>query len=172
MGSFVIFLLFITLVLPRQSVHVENFEADIRSPDMSFLYSQQELYEIAESYGQQGRDTYIRARFTIDLIWPLVYTLYLCSAISWIFKGRSLPDSHWWWINLLPIFALACDYLENITISLVMYRYPASTNLMAAIAPFLTGIKWISIAVCFGILILGSFLVIQHTYRLIRGTEQ
>jgi hypothetical protein len=171
MASFGIFLLFLTLVLPRQSAQTQTNLGDNRSPDLSFLYTPNELYNMAEAYGEQGRNEYIQARFTFDLIWPLVYTLYLSTAISWIFKGTSLLDGHGWWINLIPIFAMAFDFLENITTSLVMYRYPASTNFLAAIAPVLTAIKWISVAVSFVILIIGAIIVIRHTYRLIRGIE-
>ena len=41
------------------------------------MYSTSDLYEMAQSYGADGRGLYVKARFTFDLVWPLVYTLFL-----------------------------------------------------------------------------------------------
>ena len=82
--ALVIFLLFTALVLPRQASSAASTAGDAGSPDMSFFYSPRDLYGMAEAYGSQGRVDYVRARFTFDLIWPLVYTFFLATAISWV----------------------------------------------------------------------------------------
>jgi hypothetical protein len=83
-----IFVAFTALVLPDQAKSASEVSGDARTPDLSFFYTPNELLEMAESYGEDGRDAYIKARFTFDLAWPVVYTLFLATSISWVFLFR------------------------------------------------------------------------------------
>ena len=56
------------------------------SPDQSFFYSTGDLYRMADAFGAAGRAAYVRARWTFDVVWPLVYTFFLATAISWLGK--------------------------------------------------------------------------------------
>ena len=169
LAGLIIFLLFITLVLPGQAAGADTISEQVGSPDMSFFYTPGELYEMAESYGEQGRAAYIQARFTFDLIWPLVYTLFLSTAVSWAFQRAFTSESRWRWANLAPILGMAFDYAENISTALVMYRYPTPSDILAAIAPFFTAIKWIFVAGSFVLLVIGIITVILQTIRKHRG---
>jgi hypothetical protein len=153
--SVLIFLLFTALVLPKQSARAELETKAAGSPDMSFYYSEDDLYQMAEAYGQSGREAYIRARFTFDLIWPLVYTLFLTTVISWVYQKAFPPDSPWQRMNLVPVFGILFDYLENISTSLVMMQYPDRLPLVATLASVFTMGKWILIGGSFVLLILG-----------------
>ena len=53
------------------------------SPDTSLIYSEADLYDMAENYGEMGRKAYIKLRWTFDLVWPFVYTLFL---VLWAIK--------------------------------------------------------------------------------------
>ena len=151
-----IFLLFTALVLPGQSQKAEKISGEAGSPDTSFFYSPADLARMAEAYGEQGREAYLQARFTFDLIFPIVYTFFLATSVSWVF-GKSFPaSSRWQLANLVPLLGMLCDYLENITASFVMLRYPAPTPLAAALAPVFTLLKWSFIGLSFGLLVTGS----------------
>lgn len=78
-----VFIIFSTLVLPSQAATAETYAAGAGSPDTSLLYSADDLYRMAGAYGDYGRRLYIHSRFTLDLIWPLVYAVFLTTAISW-----------------------------------------------------------------------------------------
>jgi len=163
--SFVIFLAFTTLVLPSQSAQAEAIRGDVDSPDMSFFYTPQELYDMAEAYGEQGRKAYIQERFSFDLIWPVVYTFFLSTAISWTFARGFSPKSHWRWANLTPVLGMLFDYLENICSSFVMYRYPADPTLIAWLAPLFTMTKWVFVYGSFALLLIGVVMVIFQRVR-------
>lgn len=152
LAALVIFLLFTALVLPGQASRAEANTGNGDSPDMSFYYTADDLYQMAEGYGEEGRRAYIRARFTFDLIWPLVYTIFLATGISWLTRQAFAPGSRWQLANLAPILAALFDYLENISTSLVMMRYPSSTAVVDVLAPLFTMIKWT--------LVSGSFLIL------------
>lgn len=153
-----IFVLFSALVLPGQSTTAEGVAGDAGSPDMSFFYTPDDLYQMAEAYGEEGRRAYVRARFTFDLVWPLVYTAFLVTAISWVFDKAFAPDSRWQHANLLPAMGALFDYLENVSTSLVMLRYPESTAVLDLLAPMFTALKWLSLGVSFVLLAAGIMI--------------
>jgi hypothetical protein len=158
LSALIIFLLFSALVLPQQATKAEQETSGAASPDTSFFYSADELYRMAESYGEQGRQAYIRARFTFDLVWPVVYTFFLVTAISWVFGRAFPPDSPWQRANLAPLLGALFDYLENLSTSLVMLRYPDQTPVVDLLAPVFTALKWSLLGASF-VLLVGGIVV-------------
>ena len=155
LSALLIFLLFSALVLPQQATKAEQETGSSDSPDTSFFYSPSDLYRMAEAYGEQGRQAYIRARFTFDLVWPLVYTLFLTTSISWVLGKAFAPDSRWQRANLGPLLGALFDYLENLSTSLVMLRYPEQTAVVDALAPVFTALKWLFLGASFLLLFAG-----------------
>jgi hypothetical protein len=163
--ALVVFLLFTALVLPGQSQQARAEAGEAGSPDLSFIYSADDLYRMAEAYGPDGRQAYIRARFTFDLVWPLVYTFFLATSLSWALR-HALPDSSRWRLaNLLPVFGAALDYLENVSTSLVMLRYPAATPVVDVLATFFTPAKWTLLGLGFLFLAGGLLLAAWRRVR-------
>mgnify|MGYP007130597623 CR=1 FL=1 len=78
----ILFSLFILSVLHGQSYKAEETYEDVRTPDLSFFYTTEDLYQMAEALGEEGRQSYVRSRFTFDLVWPLVYAFFLVTGIS------------------------------------------------------------------------------------------
>jgi hypothetical protein len=158
----VIFLLFSILVLPSQMAKVDAFGEDVGSPDLSLFYSPQDLYNMAEAYGEEGREAYIQARFTFDLIFPILYTLFLTMAISWLFIRGVSPYSWLRITNIVPVIGMVFDYLENISASLVIGHYPAQTAIIDSLAPIFTLLKWVFIAGAFLLLVAGVALALAR----------
>lgn len=150
----ILFLVFTATVLPGQSKQARDQSGDT-SPDMSFFITVEELYKIAESYGENGRDAYIRARFTFDLVWPIVYTFFLASGISWLFLRSSLSETNFQKANLIPVIGMVLDYLENISASIVMLRYPSRTQFFDIATIIATPLKWVFVGGSFLILLIG-----------------
>jgi hypothetical protein len=140
--ALVIFILFTILVLPRQSTNEAADSGESRSPDLSFYYTGNELNHMAENYGEAGREAYVRARFSFDIIWPLVYTFFLCTSISWLAKRGFAPESPWQQTNLVPLCGALFDLLENVSTSAVMISYPHLLPVIAGLAGFFTLVKW------------------------------
>lgn len=162
LACLVLFLIFSALVLPDQSAKAEVYSAGVGSPDTSLYYSANQLYAIAEAYGPSGRSAYIRARFTFDVIWPLVYLAFLATAISWLVKRAGLGWDTWGRLNLLPVAGMLFDFLENGSAAQVMARYPQPTPIIAHLAGVFTLFKWIFIALSFAaVMILSIFVLIK-----------
>jgi hypothetical protein len=149
-----IFALFVGFVLPQQANRAEAVSQGAGSPDMSYFYSSTDLYNMAETYGAEGRAAYVHARFTFDLVFPLTYLFFLATSISWVMR-RAVPDanSRWRLLNLFPVFGVLFDYLENISTSAVMLNYPEHTPILDLLAPIFTLVKWIFVNGSFVILV-------------------
>lgn len=153
LGCLIIFLVFSILVLPNQASMAEVYSDDIGSPDTSFFYTADELYRIAQAYGPEGRSAYIRARFTFDVAWPLVYLVFLGTSISWLLKRSDLQGTSWQLLNLVPLAGTIFDFLENVSTAIVMARFPQSTAVIDHLAGVFTLLKWVSISASFVVLV-------------------
>jgi hypothetical protein len=165
LAGLAVFLAFSALVLPRQAGSAAATAGSAGSPDSSLFYTANALYRMAEAYGAQGRAAYVRARWTFDLAFPVVYTLFLATAVSWLL-GKAFPSgSPWRRANLLPLLGMCFDYLENSATSLVMGRYPAHTPVVDMLAPVFTALKWGFIAASFLLLLVGLVLAASRRGR-------
>jgi uncharacterized BrkB/YihY/UPF0761 family membrane protein len=171
LAAVIIFVLFSALVLPGQSARSEEEGGSERSPDLSLYYSADDLYQMAEEYGEAGREAYIRARFTFDIAWPLVYTFFLVTTISWIYSRTFPPESWWQRANLAPIMAMVFDLLENLSTSLVMYRFPERTPVVDSLATVFTSLKWFFVTGSFLLLIGGILVGLRRWYKRRRAAE-
>ncbi len=152
----VIFAAFMIFVLPMQAQQAEESSGGAGSPDTALFYSPQTLYDFAESYGPEGRRAYIQARLTFDMIWPLVYCLFLTTSLGWVFQRGFPEESPWQIARLAPIMGLSMDYFENIATVIVMARYPQRTPLAAGLAVIFTPLKWLFVGGSFLLLMIGA----------------
>ena len=164
--ALIIFVLVVAFVLPAQAQRTEAASNGADSPDTSFFYTSDDLYNMAEAYGADGRAAYIRARFTFDLVFPLSYLFFLVTSISWVMtRAVANPDSRWRLLNLFPVFGALFDYLENISASIVMANYPQQTFLFDSLAPILTMIKWFFVNGSFVILVPAVLVALWRYFR-------
>lgn len=159
-----VFIVFMIFILPQQAQKAEAYSGGT-SPDTSYFYSAEDLYRMAESYGAEGRSAYIRARFTFDLVFPLAYLFFLVTTISWSLARGLAERSRWRLLNLFPLAGALFDYLENISASWVMVRYPVQTPLVDVLTPIFTVVKWFFVNGSFVVLILGLALVLWRRLR-------
>ena len=157
----VIFILFMIFVLPDQAEKADQVAQGADSPDMSFVYSGDELYNMAEQYGEAGRQEYIRARFTFDLIFPFVYGSFLVVAISAVLN-KLLPAGHALRVlNLFPFLGVVFDFGENICASIVMAIYPQKNIILLGMSAVFTLVKWLFVYGSFVILV-GGLLILGY----------
>jgi len=147
--SLLIMVTFMIFVLPDQAASAQLKTGSYESPDTSFFYTAADLYQSAENYGEEGRQAYIFARWTFDLIYPLVYVAFLTFGISWFFNFLSSWPKNLIITNLLPLLAGLFDYLENTATSLVMSFYPNKLAVIPLLASAFTSIKWILVGLSF-----------------------
>ncbi|MDX9888292.1 MAG: hypothetical protein RBS51_03400 [Anaerovoracaceae bacterium] len=141
----IIFMVFLILVLPQMAEYSAKVIGDFGSPDTSLIYSGADLYDMAESYGESGRAAYIKLRWTLDFVWPFVYTLFF---VLWTLKLLGyVPRTSWTkHLVIFPLVAMFLDFMENLGATIVMARYPLSSGLIASLTPLMTSAKWLAIS--------------------------
>ncbi len=154
-----VFVVFAALVLPRIT---DGGDSAVPTPDIMLTYSAAALYHIAGVLGETGRNEYIWARFTFDVVWPVLYTAFLALTIGWLTDYAFAPASLWQKANLLPLAAALFDFLENVSTSLVMARYPQETAVIAELAGLFTLVKWIMVAICGVALAFTAVQAVRH----------
>ncbi len=150
--SIAIFALFLIVILPAQKKKVESYAGEAGSIDMSFFLSPEKVYSIAEAYGEDGRRQYIRARVTFDVVWPLAYTFFMVSLITFCLKRVVGEDSKWMGLNLVAIAPIIFDFIENGMAVTIMSAYPDRMDTAARIMAAATAVKWITMSLAFLIL--------------------
>lgn len=153
-----LFVMFMLVVLPSESDRSAQVTGSVTSPDTTFYYTRDQLYQIAEDFGLEGRLYYLDSRISFDIIWPLVYTFFLINAISWLLNKTILEESKLRLLNLTPLVAILLDYMENITNMIVMFRFPGQTDILASLAGIITSLKWVFVGGSFLVLVFGVVL--------------
>lgn len=143
--SLFILVVFMFSVLPLMSKMIADIVGDIPSPDTSLIYSGDELYDMAENYGTLGRRVYVIQRVSFDVVWPLVYGMFIFTTIGCTFKNSKFYK----YLIVLPFLAVGFDYLENIGSTLTFLVFPTRNEVLLSITPMFTFIKWIFVSLGF-----------------------
>ncbi len=154
--SLILFMIFLFIIMPNLANKISVISSGLGSPDTLFFYDKEKLYQLASIYGEEGRLSYIQTRIKYDIAWPIVYALFLVTSVSW-FNNKTFKNNqsikH---INVLPVFALIFDFVENISVSVVMYNYPQKEVLFSSISSYATPLKWLFVFVSFTVFLIST----------------
>ncbi len=177
-ASALLFAFFVGSVLPAEAAKAAAYTPPGAAFDTSFFYTPSEAFGKAAAYGVEGRLAYIAARWSFDLVWPLVYGLFALAA--WAFGlerlgaaeriGRGLgaaPHRVLLWIPVLgPVF----DYLENAAATVLMASAPARPLVWGLVASAATPLKWLFVlAGIGGALVMPGVVFIRSVLRRARN---
>lgn len=153
-----VFSLFLFLVLPWMSTLSETITGTAASIDTNFSFKVLTYYEIRESFGEIGRRFYIIQRVTFDVIWPIVYTLFLIMLNTMIDKWKDIHIK-------LVLFAVVFDFLENIIAVIFMIQYPSEYETIVYMLMMSSMMKWILITAAF------ILPIVSYVYKKIATTK-
>jgi len=154
LAALALLVLFSVFALPAQSVLTEKYSHGLGSPDTTLFYTGAKLFQMAETYGSEGRSAYLHARWNFDLAFPLIYTFFFITAIAWLFK-KVLPSPSRHWLLVVPLLAMLLDFAENTATSVVMRAYPTQATWGQALAPIFTPLKWFAVTACVILVVAG-----------------
>jgi hypothetical protein len=113
---------------------MKNLAAGAPLLDMRLGYTPDAAYRLFDVLGQKGRGDYLRLLWTIDLLLPALFGLFLSSVIR---RG----DFRAW--QAIPLLAAVCDYVENVGITILLFRFPLHEPVLALFASIFTVTKLI-----------------------------
>ena len=162
---FLFFVIFTATVLPAISSLSFKLIGVSESPDTGFLFDVNLLYDIVNSYGEKGRKYYIILRWTFDIVWPIIYTIFLLTSTLYLLRKNGNKIS--FKIAYIPLIALSFDYLENINSTIIMAIYPTRFDLLGYLLLASSLVKWIVLSIGFVLVLL---LLIQFITNSIKKT--
>ncbi len=143
----IIFAVFITSILPGQKAKMDTYAGEVGTIDLSFFPLPDQVYAMAEAYGEDGRNKYIVSRVSLDIAWPLAYTFFMVSLITFCLVRVHGSDSRWVNLNLSVVAVLLLDFIENGLAAFVMAAYPDRFDGIVYLMATITATKWIMMGV-------------------------
>lgn len=93
--------------------------------DLEFLYTPEQAYALLSAMGDAGRAFDLARIVPLDLVFPFVYTLFYAVTITWILHRWLPARSRWHRLNVIPLIAGLCDYMENFGIITMLVSWPS-----------------------------------------------
>jgi hypothetical protein len=137
-----LFFLFNLVVMPSGQKWLGGGINEVGSIDLTLGASPATLFNKVAAYGEQGRNVYRLFALTADIAYPIIYSIFLGLAITFLFRRIFPLDSRWQKLNLLPFAALTFDVLENLSIAALLTTYPQQITSLAILTILLNLIKW------------------------------
>ena len=140
-------LLLLALYVSFPAYWLKNAEATINQLagkpvgpiDLTFGIDPARTLAMVTDYGPAARAYYARIELTVDLIYPVVYSLLLAVLLTMVFRHK---PNHLF--ILLPLSALLFDYLENAAIVTLLTTYPTQSMGVAVFCEGVKLAKWFS----------------------------
>lgn len=153
--STLLFMSFMIFFLPQQAEKSKAYAEGTGSVDMSFFLKTEAVFEMAEAYGEAGRQQYINARLTFDSIYPLSYGFFLIVASGYFLAKAFNENQFAYSLNLIPFFGVIFDFLENFSVVMVMAAYPEKRTFFAFLVTLFTPMKWVFVNGGFVVILIG-----------------
>lgn len=139
------------LVLPAAWSDLMRLSGGVPALDSLWYYNTQTGREHLQAYGRDGRQLYLFIELTVNLIFPIVYTLFSLLMVSWLSQKRraGVPN----WLVLLLLLPFCFDLLESAGIIWMLLSYPETGYIPLMLSGVMNALKWLSgLAACAGVL--------------------
>jgi hypothetical protein len=137
--------------------------------DAQFHYTAEKAYQMLTAYGEQGRELYLSRILPLDIVIPMVYSLFFAVAISFVFQRAFSPTGSVQYISLLPFAAAIADYIENVGVASLLLAYPTHLDVVAAITSYFTSAKQIFFNISAVFLLIG---IVALTWKRVNSTKR
>ena len=157
---------FNALIFPLMSGRFRDLAKGLKTLDVQLGYLPGEAISQISQYGEAARKFYILMELTADLFYPLIYATLFSLILALILKAGLTQSQPYYQLALLPVFMMAADYVENLTIVLMLAFFPAlsipAVAWVAAVASFL---KWLLGGFSLLALLIGTVILVSNLIR-------
>ncbi|MCH2045170.1 MAG: hypothetical protein MK212_13730 [Saprospiraceae bacterium] len=135
--------------------------------DLLMGYTPEEAYAQIEAYGAGGRLAYIITALSLDILYPVVYSLLLTMLLIILLQhGAPKLVGGLYKYTFVPFIVAVADLLENICISILLLAYPSKLSFLVYISSVFTFVKWTLILVIITALIVGFITYLAQRKQL------
>ena len=112
------------------------FDTRLYMLDTYFAFNHEDVARIIEAIGDSGRSAYVTAMYTIDLAFPIIYTLLSLGVMHKLHTSELL--------YVLPIVLFTADIFQNIQTAIIMTHSSVSgiSSGQIVLASFTNQLKW------------------------------
>jgi len=151
----------LTVTIPK----VMNLAGEMKIMDMLPAgYNPEYVNSLLKALGEKGRNVYLYEQIPLDMVYPFLFALSWCIVLGYILDKLGKLDSKLIFLCLIPVFAGAFDYCENIGIITILKRYPANSALLSQITSVFTVLKSTCTTIFFIILV--TFIIVLGIKKL------
>ena len=139
-----------TIILGFNGYFIVNMKTSAGPPplDLKFTHSPEVTYKTFNAMSSEQRKGYMIGELTTDIIYPIIYTLFLSFSLLLLFNGSRI-------IPIIPHGALIADVFENLSIFPLLKMYPKEIDWLAWVSSIFTTIKWLFVFISLLLLIAG-----------------
>mgnify|MGYP003382171708 CR=1 FL=1 len=139
---FLLMLVFAVIIVPTVQGKIKALSGGTDLIDLQLFYTAEKIYAMLASYGEAGRSLYLFFAASGDLIYPVVYSVFLGLILSWLLQRAFAKDSRWQMLNVAPLFGMLFDWLENANIITMLSLFPDVHPNIARLGSACTSLKW------------------------------
>lgn len=162
--SSALFLVFVSYVLPQYAAESSSYTSLAKAPDLRLVYSADDVQVAAQAWGKAGRRAYVASKYGFDVLWPLVYTLFLSACLAYLLSKVDLANSAWSKLASVPLAAMLLDFAENVCLGVSFAMYPDMPAWALLLAPWFTLSKWLLVSASFvAVFALAALLIKQKS---------
>lgn len=160
-----LYALFLTTIMPTQSMESRAYAGDWGGPDRHFFYTPDDLYARIATWGAAGRQQYIDFRLGLDLGFALTYTAFLVTVTGVAIRKAwpGVPQRRR--LLLVALVPMSCDLLENALGIGLVGAFPTRWDGIAWLATSVTALKWISLALAHGVMLSALWAACRSAFR-------
>jgi hypothetical protein len=107
---------------------------DLKPLDLQLTYDAEKAYELIGAYNDAERKTYILVELTLDVIYPIVYSLLFSFLLFILHKDIQIAK--------FPFVITILDFVENGGIVTLLVNYPKELIGVANFTGIFTTLKW------------------------------
>ncbi len=133
--------------------------------DTRMAYTLEEVNAMFNDLGASGRSLYKFIITPIDMIYPIVYGLFLIFLLTFLLKKITASDSKLILLSLLPMSIVLFDYLENFNTLNLLKNYPDLSQTSVFYGDLVTKIKWYCAYASLSLVLILTIIVISQKFK-------
>jgi hypothetical protein len=135
-----------------------TLKGNITIPDLMFGYDSNYVLTFLNRMGKENLLLFQKMLIIWDSVFPVLYTTLNLFLFSFLFRKRA--SNSFWWINILPLFGLLFDLLENCFELMMLNSYLKHSmveNNLVSISSMANQLKWSFTFILYSMMAFGIF---------------
>ncbi len=153
-----VYIFFPALILPAAEAQIKAYSGGAGPIDLKFTYTLDEVFQMVEAYGEEGRAFYRTVELTADILYPIAYTLFFGTLLTAVLRRAFPHNTLVHRLALIPVLGFLLDMAENVGIVTMLSQFPAQSETVAQMTGIFTTLKWVSVGAIL-LTLLAGFMV-------------